>query len=108
MSMKLFIPAIVFLIAAGCSASLPVPFDGDRGSRIYQGSSVSTEELRTDREVYIRKCSGCHGLYLPEEYSRERWQEVLPGMNEKARVTEQEALRIERYLLSYSMKNATQ
>ncbi|MCK9408328.1 MAG: hypothetical protein M0R68_04260 [Bacteroidetes bacterium] len=93
----------VILFFLGCSSSLPIPTASDLLEHSNNGDVVTVEELKEDRSLYIAKCSGCHGLYLPSQYSGKEWQTILPMMNEKSRLSETEAIRIKRYIFLYSM-----
>ncbi|MBI2428029.1 MAG: hypothetical protein HYV29_04415 [Ignavibacteriales bacterium] len=65
-------------------------------------NKLAIDELRDGRTLYVSKCSGCHSLYLPTQYSSSGWDTILTAMNPKAKVTEDEALRIRMYLTVYS------
>jgi hypothetical protein len=40
------------------------------------------------RQLYVRKCAGCHKLYDPNRYSAEDWDKWLGKMQRKARLTD--------------------
>ena len=64
-------PLLVFLLAApaiGAAGETPSPA----------------------RQLYVRKCAGCHKPYDPNHYSAEEWDKWLGKMQRKARLkTEQ-------------------
>lgn len=97
----------VYILAAlisGCSSSIPIPSEEDIRSFNVPGGNISLEELRSDRQLYVNKCSGCHSLNIPSQYSEFEWNTILPLMNKKSKLTTQESDRIKRYLTLYSAK----
>lgn len=52
------------------------------------------------RTLYVRKCSACHTLHLPAAYPAERWPAIMEAMKGEAKLTEEEARDIERYVLT--------
>jgi len=98
---------IVFIaLLAGCSSSLPMISDIDVTRAQTQWNGVTLEQLRSDRELYIVKCSGCHSLYTPSQYSNNEWSSILPTMNTKSKLSTIESERIKRYLSLFSAKTS--
>ncbi len=102
--MKL-IAFIFFLLIAGCASTLPLPTTED--IELFRGSEpgVTLESLKNARTVYTAKCSGCHGLFLPENYRPDEWPKIISGMSDKAKLSPHEFEKIRLYLTLYSMKN---
>lgn len=97
----------LFLFAAmltGCSSSIPIPTEDDVRTFNTSGDSISVDELRANRELYITKCSGCHSLHVPSQFSKNEWALILPAMNLKSKLNTQESERIKQYLTLYSTK----
>ena len=44
------------------------------------------EELEIGKKIFIKRCSGCHLLHMPSQYSKEKWEKILPKMFVKAKV----------------------
>lgn len=40
------------------------------------------------RQLYVRKCAGCHKLYDPARYSTEAWDKWLGKMQRKSRLSD--------------------
>lgn len=99
----LIVPFVITLILTGCVSSLPTPRKEDLKQDLFD--TVGLNELFDGRTLYITKCSGCHSLYLPTQYSSSSWDTILTVMNPKAKVTNDEALRIRMYLTLYANKN---
>ncbi len=101
--MKLFFIWFAILLA-GCISSIPIVSEIDVSKAQVQWSGVTLEQLRSDRELYIIKCSGCHSLYKPDQYSDAEWNSILPKMNIKSKLNSVESEQIKRYLSLYSIK----
>ena len=61
-----------------------------------------------DKRLYALRCAGaCHRLYKPDEYTAEGWEEILPDMSERAKLSEDEKTRIRGYLLKNAAGTVT-
>lgn len=89
---SILILALAF--AVGCSTALYMPnsVDADR-------AGVSAEKLMNGRTLYINKCGSCHNLHLPEQYTQKQWLKVMPEMQKRAKVTDEESKQIIDFLL---------
>ncbi|GIX06167.1 MAG: hypothetical protein KatS3mg115_0570 [Candidatus Poribacteria bacterium] len=69
------------VVLFGCAAALPrvTPQDAQR-------VGVALERLQAGRELYIAKCSGCHGLYPPQRYTDDEWAHWVEEMAPLARL----------------------
>lgn len=94
---------IVAQVLMSCTSSLPTPGKDDLKQDRFD--TLSLDELLDGRTLYITKCSGCHSLYLPKQYSSQTWDTILTVMNPKAKITNEEASRIRMYLTVYSNNN---
>jgi hypothetical protein len=81
--------------ALGCSSALykPVSNDAEILKSLWQG-----------RSLYVERCSGCHNLHLPEQYTKEVWQKNLNEMQERSKITNDEKQLIFVYLTSEPSK----
>jgi hypothetical protein len=88
------IPILVF----NCSVALYVPtkLEADH-------AGVSLDTLVKGREMYIRNCNSCHGLYLPEKFSKIQWGENVERMKKKAKINDDQKEIILKYLTSKSL-----
>jgi hypothetical protein len=84
---------------AGC-AGLRQPTGGDVARVQAVWPDATLEELTLGRTTYVRRCAGCHQLFLPETRSAERWARSLDEMGEKAKLTPEERRVIERFLVA--------
>lgn len=89
---------LVMLLAGfvfACSSSLYVP----KESTLYKKEVLNA--LQKGRAIYIKKCGGCHTLYLPEKYGTSQWRLQTERMAAKAKLTDQE----KELILGYLTKN---
>lgn len=47
---------------------------------------ITTEQLKTGGRLYIRKCSSCHALHKPSQYTAQQWHPILLKMFERSKV----------------------
>lgn len=92
------------ILLTGCISSIPIVSEIDVSKAQMQWNGVTLEQLRSDRELYIVKCSGCHSLYKPDQFSDTEWNSILPTMNIKSKLSSVESEQIKRYLSLYPMK----
>jgi cytochrome c5 len=88
--------AFVLLFCA-CSAALYIPTisDADR-------TGISTENLLIGRTLYTNRCGSCHNLHLPEQYTSKHWEQEMPEMQGKAKISDSDAKLIIQFLLARS------
>ena len=97
--------ATAVALAAACSAALdhPTPQDAEWAQREWPGTTV--EDLAHGRALYVDKCSSCHNLHLPSEYSPEEWKGYVAYMVTEAKITREEERAIARYLAAASARS---
>jgi hypothetical protein len=71
---------------AGCAAALrqATPEDAVRLAPRWPGTTLA--DLQRGRSLYVRRCSGCHNLFLPRAFPAERWPGLVDDMAAKARL----------------------
>jgi cytochrome c2 len=89
-----FLGSILLLVS--CSSQLYVPIDAT--------PSVSLEDLKTGREIYVKKCSSCHQLYLPNQYTEKVWMNNLNEMQDRAKISDAEKQLIYQYITNAPKK----
>jgi nitrate/TMAO reductase-like tetraheme cytochrome c subunit len=65
-------------------------------------TGVSTDSLMMGRTLYVNHCGSCHNLHLPEQYTRSHWEDEIPDMQDKAKISDKEAKLITNFLLARS------
>ena len=64
---------------------------------------ISLEEAQKGFKLYKFNCAGCHYLPKPSAYNISKWEQVLPEMLGRARITsESEIQKIKKYLFAKS------
>ena len=61
---------------------------------------ASVEVLQRGRQVYLTRCSTCHTIEPIDRYTAARWDEILPRMNEDAKLDAAEAVDLRTYILT--------
>lgn len=88
--------AVLPFLASGCESAIPRV---DPSSPAFSGRSPGElASLDRGRDEYIRKCSGCHGLYRPSRGGRDYWSEWMEAMAERSRLKPEERRRMTAYL----------
>jgi cytochrome c2 len=90
----IFSGAILLLIS--CSSQLYVPKA--------EASTVSLDDLKKGREIYVKKCSSCHQLFLPNQYNEKEWSLNLTEMQDRAKITDAEKQLIYQYIVNAPKK----
>lgn len=55
-------------------------------------------ELKAGRKTYVQKCSSCHTLYLPENYTDSEWTYWLNDMGKRIKISDHEKSLMYKYL----------
>jgi hypothetical protein len=90
----------VALLTAGCAAALRQPVPGDLASAAQSWPGTTLEDLQRGRTLYVRRCSGCHTLYLPSAYRAGSWPALVESMSEKARLTPAQERDVTRFVVT--------
>ncbi|MGE5429900.1 MAG: c-type cytochrome [Syntrophomonadaceae bacterium] len=92
------------LFIMSCSSSVPEPSlqQVQWASARWPGTDI--RELSEGRDMYIEKCSGCHSLKIPSNYTEEEWTPVFKKMDKKAKLSEDEREKIWHYISAMSKR----
>ena len=58
-------------------------------------------DLTMGRKLYINRCGSCHNLYTPQSFTSEKWREEMVEMKKEAKIDDQEAELILKYLSGF-------
>ncbi len=86
--------------AVACAAGLRHPTEQDAQVAASQWPGTSLQDLERGRSLYVRRCSGCHTLYLPSAYAAEVWPELVDSMSRKARLSRSQQADITRFVVT--------
>lgn len=100
--LMIFILNAFFFIS--CSGSLPEPTSEQIQWASVKWPGITIKELSEGRDLYINKCSGCHSLNNPADYTMEEWDKWLVKMKPKAKLNEAEYEKIRYFVMSASKK----
>lgn len=92
------------LFVISCSSSIPAPTQEQIQWASSKWPGTGAKELSEDRDLYIAKCSGCHSLKVPSDYTEEEWKPILNKMGKKAKLNESEYEMIRQYVSTLSKK----
>ena len=80
-----------------CSPALYIPSVADAGR-----TGITIDSLLMGRKLYTNHCGSCHNLHLPEQYTRTHWEEEIHYMKRKAKITDDEARLITKFVVAHS------
>jgi mono/diheme cytochrome c family protein len=63
-----------------------------------KAADLTDAEVKAARKLYLIKCAKCHKLYDPAGYDDAAWQSWMAKMTKKAKLNEQQADLISRYV----------
>ncbi len=90
-----FIISILFLmlVILACSPALYIPTLADS-----QKAGVSADTLALGRNLYVNSCGSCHSLHRAEQFTKKEWAKVMPVMQKKAKINNEQRMMIIKYL----------
>jgi nitrate/TMAO reductase-like tetraheme cytochrome c subunit len=83
----------LLLVILACSPALYIPTLADS-----QKAGISADSLAIGRKIYVNNCSSCHSLYRPDHFTKGEWAKVMPVMQKKARIDNEQRMMIIKYL----------
>ena len=98
--------AASLLAAGGCAAALrqATPEDAVRLAPRWPGTTLG--DLQRGRSLYVRRCSGCHNVFLPRAFPSEKWPGLVDEMAVKARLGPGERDDMVRFLVAVASDGA--
>jgi hypothetical protein len=63
-------------------------------------TGVRSDNLLTGRTLYTKHCGNCQNLHLPEQYIRKHWEQEIPEMHSKAKISDRDAKLITVFLIA--------
>jgi cytochrome c5 len=92
-----FLGFVAALLLGACAPALYLPSITDAGR-----TGHSAESLMTGRILYTNHCGSCHNLHLPGQFTSKQWTQKMPEMQQKAKISDEEARLITNFLLARS------
>lgn len=86
------------LVLAACSPKVRKPVAAaDTPAPAVHYTAAQLEEGRT---IYTNNCGKCHKLFQPAQKSLSKWENVLPRMIKKAKLSEEQGNLVRAYVMS--------
>ena len=79
----LIVAGALFLTACGGTRLLS-PTEADLSNVEDRFANASLAALNEGKSLYQEKCSVCHALKAPADYTDDQWSRLVPGMAKKA------------------------
>ena len=57
-------------------------------------------ELEEGKSMYENRCSKCHDLYKPTDFTKEQWVPIMKKMQIKAKIDNAQRIKIYNYIVS--------
>lgn len=89
MKKYLLLCSLVIAITACTVTQHLQPADADLALAQQRIPGITISQLQDGYKLYVNKCSGCHRLHNPNEYTAVKWKPILVEMLSKAKVTEE-------------------
>jgi len=86
---RILVIAFLAGIVLGCRPSLYIPASAD---------AAEQEKLLAGRTLYAERCSSCHNLHFPQEFSADEWRVKVSAMQQRAKLTDDQKALIINYL----------
>lgn len=93
-----------YVSGCGTSGVLPATDTLQVAMASQRWHGTTARDLEQGRNAYRERCSGCHSLYSPAQYTEQQWDTLLPVMQHKARTGDTERAQIEKYVRVHAKK----
>ena len=90
---------LLLLLAHGC-ASMPLPAVDGRLIETARTAGVGVESLERGHRLMVTACAACHRPVHPDATTLAQWDEELPDMVAKARLTPADSAAIRAYVVA--------
>jgi hypothetical protein len=80
-----------------------VPSENEVAIAKTRWNDVVLDSLKKGYSLYTGKCGRCHELYKPGDYTEDEWEDILPKMSRKAKITKGEEELIRRFVITRSI-----
>ena len=94
-------------LTTACTGALRHPTAMDVVLLTPRWPGTTVEQLERGRSLYIRRCSGCHSLPLPQDYPQESWPRLVDKMAHKARLSPAEREDMVRFVVAVASDGGT-
>ena len=91
-------------LASTCSTSKKTTAskNGNRNETEIKVPNYTPAELAEGKTLWESKCDRCHKLYLPESFTKAKWEGILPRMNKRSKLNEEDAGKVRGYIMTHA------
>ena len=104
MKLKLSVTILVIVLGvavlSACSSSKKTSSDTAGKTEAAVERKYTAAELEEGKMIWEKHCDRCHKLYLPENYTKDKWERILPRMFKRSKLEGDDAGKVRGYLLS--------
>lgn len=68
--------------------------------------NTSAEELKEGNSIYKNQCTECHKNFTITKFSEKKWKHEIDDMSPKAKLTDEQKLKLTKFILSFREANA--
>ncbi len=110
MKLLAFVSVIFLITSVSCQKkSLPAITGREAGSPIrtvfsYPPASTAAPDTIQGKAIFMARCSRCHGLPDPHQYTEGRWDVILESMLPRTRMSNANAVHVRAYVLANAVK----
>jgi cytochrome c5 len=90
--------ALLLVACAGSKKMQPTAADVERMNS--SGSSIDLASLNEGYTLYEANCGKCHALEAPSSHSVADWEQILPAMFPKTKLTDSEQAKVRAYVMA--------
>jgi hypothetical protein len=98
----------IFLLLSCQKKSVPVITERKadlprKTESVYPPKATIAADTLLGSRLFIASCGRCHGLPEPKQFSKEKWEAILPLMFPRSRFNNEEALHVRAYVLANAL-----
>lgn len=105
---KIIIASVFVVLVFACSHKTIPSSEKTTAVNTNTGSTkidtVTAEPITQGKIVYTTRCNRCHGLKVVENYTADRWTNILKIMIQKARLDDTQAQQVTAYVMANAKK----
>jgi len=96
---------LIVLLASCHKKAVPVITERKAGApkkfeSIYPPKETVLPDTAVGKQLFTDRCGRCHGLPETNQFTAEKWDNILPVMIPRARMNNEEALHVRAYVLA--------
>jgi cytochrome c5 len=90
----------VFLVQCASKKAATVGMSAETKAKVDEvHRNYTPAQMEEGKTIWGTSCKKCHKLYTPESHSVARWEDVLPRMFKRAKLSDDDAGKVRAYLV---------